>query len=491
MSLVRIQFDETSLITRFTTVDDKLDRHEEMIRELQKLLQNVPTRDELNEVRNELNKNIDEKVNLLNEKINDLNNKCDKAINDVDSLKNGLEDRLSQLSDFFNIKLRQKSEELSGLIPRDNSKLLELAERIGKCENLITENKGTILSTRDSVQHIATSIAGLNSTNASLDGSLPSTMNGSMDFLRANFGQIYEELNNIKEQLYKQPSTSSTPIKSSVPASPRPQITTPRLSMLSPRPVEEAPKSQQQQQQQQHPQPQQPPPLIVNISKTNVGKPSAVNHESVSKPDYDLTRVRPYPAMKANWYDDPNLPPIQTFVNLEDAIDFIYRLHPPLQAYLTAMNKKLAETVEELGRKIDRDQVDRLFLKIQSIIGELRSHIDALKNNLKNTATRDEINDIFEELMIANRSDSQTAVGRVRCMACGRETPQVTGALTEAELQRALGTPPNSIAYRSGPSHVGVCYNSRDGFDSEIVETPRSVRPFKQKRVKSKIKSPF
>jgi hypothetical protein len=85
--------------------------------------------------------------------------------------------------------------------------------------------------------------------------------------------------------------------------------------------------------------------------------------------------------------------------------------------------------------------------------------------------------------------EGQTAVGRVKCMACGRDIPQVTGAITEAEAQRALGSAPNSMAYKSvGPAKVGIVFQTKEGFDSGIVESPRSIRPFKHPRANTQNK---
>jgi hypothetical protein len=114
------------------------------------------------------------------------------------------------------------------------------------------------------------------------------------------------------------------------------------------------------------------------------------------------------------------------------------------------------------------------------VIGEVRGHVDELRNAVEQTATREEINEMLGDILASVSQEAQTAVGRMKCMACGRDIPQVTGAVTEQEAQRALGTPPNSMVYKvSGGSRVGVVYQTKDGFDSGIVETPRSIRPFK------------
>jgi hypothetical protein len=121
--------------------------------------------------------------------------------------------------------------------------------------------------------------------------------------------------------------------------------------------------------------------------------------------------------------------------------------------------------------------VEKLFERFQGVLGDLSGRVDDLKDALEDTASRAEMNDIFEDLMSSVCQENQTAVGRMKCMACGRDIPQVTGATSEVEARRAFGTPPNSVAYQSGQSTVGIFYQNREGFDSGIVETPRSIRP--------------
>ena len=61
--------------------------------------------------------------------------------------------------------------------------------------------------------------------------------------------------------------------------------------------------------------------------------------------------------------------------------------------------------------------------------------------------------------------EGQTAVGRMRCMACGREIPQVAGAETELEVLKKLGPAPNSVATRGKGSNSQMMYTTKEGFD--------------------------
>jgi hypothetical protein len=66
----------------------------------------------------------------------------------------------------------------------------------------------------------------------------------------------------------------------------------------------------------------------------------------------------------------------------------------------------------------------------------------------------------------------------MKCMACGREIVQVTGAVPEEDAFRTLGAAPNSLICPNGsPSRLSA--TCRERFESEIVESPRSVRLFR------------
>ena len=112
----------------------------------------------------------------------------------------------------------------------------------------------------------------------------------------------------------------------------------------------------------------------------------------------------------------------------------------------------------------------------------MAGRVDELKDCIEQTATREEINGMVEDIFNNMSQGGQTAVGRVRCIACGREIPQVTGATTEEDATRMLGQPPNSFvtgSKQASSTSLGMLYSKRDGFDSNIIESPRSVRPFK------------
>ena len=473
MTLVKIQFDESSLCGRFTEVDKRLDQHEEWILELQKMMKNFPSRDEFDSLKSETN----DKIRILENKISDLQKKYDNMILDNNRFKDEIDSKMNDLSNFLTSKINQKFNELLGMIPKETLQVINYDDRFKEVEDLISQNKENINSTKSSVQCIASAIAKLIDKDASLDESLKETMNDSIDYVKDNFKKIFDKIGELKDQNDSILSlvNSLSPNKSQA-SSPRVPIVSPRKSTKSVQSSFSSLSTLQEPRQEKG-------SVVVNISKTKLGKQSYAYPDKKAN-DFDLTLIRPYPPIKVSWQDIPDLPKISHFLKIEDFLDYIYKVQPPLQAYLKAMHKKLVQNSEDLAAKLDKDDFQKTLSRLQSIIGEIRNNIDNLRKSIQNTATRDEINDIFEELMDAKNS-RHTAIGGVKCLACGREVPKVTGAMSEAELARALGNPPNSIVHKANGSKFGVTYLSKDGFDSEIIETPRSIRTYKQSRPRS------
>ena len=173
-------------------------------------------------------------------------------------------------------------------------------------------------------------------------------------------------------------------------------------------------------------------------------------------------------------------------MNIGEVVDYIYRMVPKLQAHLTAMQGKIVENANDILGKVDKSLVEKMFEKFQAVIGEMAGRVDELKDCIEETATRDEINAMIEDIFNSMTQGGQTAIGRVRCIACGREIPQVTGATSEEDATRMLGQPTNSYAGKGGTTNLGLLYAKKDGMDSAIIESPRSIRPFKPQTARPK-----
>ena len=319
----------------------------------------------------------------------------------------------------INLTMRQKFDDLEHRLPTGlGSQDNELTERLQTLEETVFNNGKKLHLTREAVQQIASAISLFNNTSAKLDNNLFDTLKKSVTSVTSNIQSLFAALAQLKDVVSAQ-----------------------------------------------------------TIIDRRSNEPVTVTREGSN--DFDITSIHPYPSMVAHWRDPPELPLIHPFLNMGEVVDYIYRLVPKLQAHLTAMQAKIVENASDILGKVDKSLVEKMFEKFQSVIGEMAGRVDELKDAIEQTATRDEINDMVEDILNSMNQEGQTAVGRMRCMACGREIPQVVGAITEDEAQRILGPPPNSQVYRGKTSNYGVLYREKDGFDSGIVESPRSIRPFK------------
>lgn len=418
-TFVRLQLDESFLDKIFKQINNRLDKHEEMILELQRLLKEKPDRSELKDLHTAITKEIDAKADEIYQRIDNLESKINGKFRD---LEENFENRLMDTANMLNLTMRQKFDDLERKMPTGNSANNEFTERLQNLEETVHDNKKKLQLQNEYVQQIASSISLFNNTSAKLDSNLFETLKKSVTSVNDNIKSLFDAITQLKDQVQAQ-------------------------SILEKRTVE---------------------PVIIQQDQ-----PPQINPNNL-----DLSSVRPYPSMVAHWRDPPELPAIHPFLNICEVVDYIYRLVPKLQAHLTAMQGKIVENASDILGKVDKSLVEKMFEKFQSVIGEMAGRVDELKDCVEQTATRDEINEMVEDILNSMNQEGQTAVGRMRCMACGREIPQVVGAVTEEEAQRILGPAPNSQVYR-GKANVGVLYREKEGFDSGIVESPRSIRPFK------------
>jgi predicted nucleic acid-binding OB-fold protein len=476
---VRIQVDESLLDKVFKQVEVRLDQHEAWIIELQNLMRNKADRSELKELYELLQKELNSRFSETNNRLKAIESQLDGAIRDLETKMN---ERFTKLQNSFDEKLREQIAGLEAKIPQNDPRLDQLLEKVKQCEGGIDANTKKLHLTRESVQHIASSIAYLNKSQALLDSTLPDVLRGSVNYVNNNFAEIFNELEKIRDRQQiasimerMQPPAEAVeviPATVDVPTEAEPVVVAPSESGEPPAAKAELP-------------PEKPGEHVTIEKKT-------ILRQIVGGAAIDLSEIWPYPPVSVHWTDPPELPAVRKFQKIEEVVDFVYRLVPKLQAHLTAIHRKVVELNTDLVDKVDRALVERMFDRFQGAMGEIKSRFDDMKDVVEQTASRDEINHMVEDLFHALNVDHETSVGRVKCIACGRETTRVTGALTEGDVARALGNPPNSIAFRlPNPTQpVGVVYSSKEGFDSAITESPRSVRPYRAIQVRPKVKTP-
>lgn len=557
-SYVRLQLDDSFIDKCFQHVDKKLNRHEELINELMRLLKNKADLSDLENLKLSLLKSMDEKIKeQIDNRLSEFESKVDEKINQtksdlisnfnntIEKVSSSFEEKLKELSD--RIKQLEKLSEFGQNMQQQFDEMKEKVENIEKnLENMlnITQNH------QKSINSIILSLGGLNdqdlsgnllndfsksnkissksqsksnltsSTNAGSssnsdadlntneinnlnnlhNSNLTKTLKSSTVYVNDELKSLRDELQKVRDEMQVQSimnrqtpkAEPTTPPPIVIPSSPK--------SKASPQPSPKSPAIQK---------PQTTKIIKMKDTSNNFNINDFMNgHHFI---DFDFLSCHPRNLPIVHWTDPPELPKLEQLQDMYSFVDYFYRFVPKLQAHLTAIHQKVVENASELLGKCDKALVEKMFEKFQNIVNEMRKRLNDLKDAVEHTASREEINQMVDDLLMRIGSDSETAAGCVKCIACGREVAIVTGARTEKDLQRILGTPPNSIVrsnqIRSSlnalPAGAGinvsignnnnginnsiksngvkVTYTGHDGFDSEIIESPRSIRPARMK----------
>jgi hypothetical protein len=129
---------------------------------------------------------------------------------------------------------------------------------------------------------------------------------------------------------------------------------------------------------------------------------------------------------------------------------------------------------------MDRAALEALLERLRRAIADMDNELSELRRGLGRNLTRADVLAMIAEALSANGRDlPETAVGTVRCIACGRENRQMAGALAEADAIRRYGNPTNTLAIHqvAGGNRVAELYSSPDQLQG--IESPRSARPFR------------
>jgi predicted nucleic acid-binding Zn-ribbon protein len=491
---VQLEVDESFLDKAFKQIEVRLDRLEERILELQQLLRGKADRTDVTDLGENVHRDLEGKLNQLNSRLLALESKADSRIKEIES---EFASRVKELLNSFDGSLNQKLSVLETRISERDPKIDNLTERLEASESALSATEKELHLARESVQAVATAFAMLNHAEAVLDDTLGPIVTEAANHVNDNFSRLFEEFERIRDRqriaaivastsddggesrdgegpalgggssqtLNQEGPRSTSPQQTSLPGSPCAAL--PRVIL---------------------------PPIQTAVRTGTadhrpVAKKGTVRENVVVEQSVNFAELRPYPPSIVHWTDPPVLPGIRQFNDMAAVVDYIYRLIPKLQAHLSAIHVKVVDLDQLLESKADRSLMEKMFDRFQAVTGELKSGMDDLKEGLEETATRDEINGIVDEIFNQMNVESQTSIGRVKCIACGRDIHKVAGALTEGEIARALGTPPNSMAFHSSVSPpIGMQFTSREGFNSAITESPRAVRPFKPMHVRPKLK---
>lgn len=389
--LFKLTFDDSQFQRVFQNFEEKLNRHEEMIHELQRLLQQKPSRSELEKVKEDLRKEFTEKISQAQA---DITEQIDIRFLDFE---------------------RKVKEQLNAL-----SEISILSKRVGVNEEISETNRKSIADLQLHTQTIANCFGLLNNESALLDDTLQNTLQRSTILVKNNFNTIFDTLGKYKTDFDK-----------------------------------------------------------VYIDLKNIKGEISENKEQISRlVDIDLSTINPQPEFNVSWTEKPILPDISKFDNIVQVVAYIYEMEPKLQGYLLSMHQRVLDNIEGIDNAMTKETLDRLLEKIRKAIRQMDDNLADLRNQIGKNLTRKEVQKMIEDVFKSDEVIEGTSVGAVRCIACGREMPQVNGALPESETIKKLGVPPNSLTLLNGGGGSTQMYSSLTTLKGGINETPRSIKSF-------------
>jgi hypothetical protein len=414
-----VVFDDSAFQRVFRSFEDTLNRHEEMILELQRLLKDRPSRQDLEVLKLDMRSEFDEKLKLLEQRL------ADRMDARAGLLEKQIQAQLAGLAEIAELRGRLKLVEdtamENGRTVNARLNLIEdtaaktgrtVNDRLNLVEDTALKNGRTVNDLYSFVQSIANGYGRINSSVIPLDKGMEKPLNAVADSINSNFKAIFDALaknqNDIAELLR-----------------------------------------------------------------------AAAEEKPVPTLEIDLSNLNPKPPVTRSWQDPPNLPEIAKFETVNDAVAYIYNLLPILQGHLTAIHGRVVDNVHDLSGIMDREALEAFLEKLRRAILEMDNELAELRRGLGRNLTKADVLALLNQALLDR--ETETAIGSVKCIACGKETRQVSGATIETDSVRRLGVPPNALALLSlvGGGHIGQLYSNQEQMQSAIQEAPRSVRPFR------------
>jgi DNA repair exonuclease SbcCD ATPase subunit len=394
MSTNLLKIDDSGIQRVFGSIDDKLNRHERMILELQRLLQDSLSRRDLDNLKAELRAEFDKRLKSLEQH---LSSKIDAR---AELIERDLRANLAAAQSDVAAQLKTISD------------LRGLGGRLANVETITKQTNKQLNEIESRIKAVADCYCRVSGKSAvSIDQDFERQLNPSTILITDSFKSIFDRLSDYETDLAQ-----------------------------------------------------------VRELTTRTREPAPVN--------LDISGADPRPEFAASWRDPPELPAISKFRTIRDSVDFLYELHPKLQAYLKALHGRVVDNVNQLSGIMDRDALEKLLERLRQAIVEMDAQVAELRRALRKGLSRADVLSMISDAIASSRA-SETAIGTVRCIACGKETRQVAGAIGEADAVRRLGQPANALVLLTvaGGGRMGELYSNPDELLG--IESPRSVRPFR------------
>lgn len=164
LPLLRLQLDQTSLDSTFQGITARLNKHEEMIIELQNRIKNIPSNEDLLKFKNTLFSEIDAKHQKLSDKINEIEERINNQIKD---LEDSFSERLLENSNMINLSVRRQFDQIKQKLPGMDEKNADIEIKIRNLERHLSKVERNNQTTYDCLQQVASAINLLDNSNIS------------------------------------------------------------------------------------------------------------------------------------------------------------------------------------------------------------------------------------------------------------------------------------------------------------------------------------
>jgi gas vesicle protein len=416
--LFKFSWDETGLSSFLTQVDEHLSRHDEEIAELRQLLHSRPTYSDIDRLRDDLRRESDQRFSDQQSKFDQLSHVLDEVNQSAQAMKSQLGDLTKTLSSFeqqFSDKLSSATAQLRDEMATAKSDVLHSLPRDPTLQINDLNGRLRLLETKSEGTAHGLRLANEHLRTVANSIALLNDTTTRLDgSLQETLGTATRKVRDDVRNLFDLVGGMKADVE--------------RLQPRSPRPTADA----------------------------------------------DLLQLMLRPDAVADWRDPPELPRQRKFSKVSQVVDYDYEMVPKLQGYLNAMHDRLIETADTYPPRAEvQGVIDDLVKRIE----ECDREVAGLRRAVARMVTRAEFAAFAKRMSDTDDPDGNTSIGRVKCIACGRDVIQITGAMTEREAMRQLGPAPTSLA--TGPRGMGQIFANAAALDASLVESPRSVRAFK------------
>ncbi|OHT15397.1 hypothetical protein TRFO_14164 [Tritrichomonas foetus] len=135
----------------------------------------------------------------------------------------------------------------------------------------------------------------------------------------------------------------------------------------------------------------------------------------------------------------------------EHILNLIIEVRAQLMQQIGNNTKRLGDIESKIDNFVDKDYVQKFFQKMRAIINEINSNVESMKTTMPDRVTKDEMQNVVEELYHALTADQETsgATQSYRCLLCGRPKTAISGMIRDFKVAEALGQPTQTTVAQS------------------------------------------